>query len=50
MPVITHIARQLFSYPFFVKVWEKATAKEAKAFFTQRQASTTKIASMKQTS
>ena len=38
MPVITHIARQLFSYPFFMKVWEKATAKEAKAFFTQRQA------------
>ncbi len=35
MPVITHIARQLFTYPFVMKVWEKATALEAKTFFTQ---------------
>ena len=50
MPVITYIARQLFTYPFIVKIWDKATAQEAKAFFTQRPALTTKIASKTQSS
>ena len=36
MPVITHIARHLFSYPFMLKVWEKATTKEAKLFWTNQ--------------
>ena len=34
MPVITYIARQIFTYPFVVKVWEKATAKEALQFWS----------------
>jgi len=34
MPVITHIVRQIFSYPFMLKIWEKATPKEARAFWT----------------
>ena len=51
MPVITHIARQLFSYPFMVKVWEKATAKEAKQFWSiPRLPYTTKIANKTQSS
>ena len=36
MPVITYIARQLFSYPILVKVWGKATSLEAKQFWTIR--------------
>lgn len=50
MPVITHIARQLFSYPFFMKVWEKATLLEAKAFFTQRRALTKRSSTTSQSS
>lgn len=51
MPVITHIARQLFSYPFMVKVWEKATTKEAKLFWTNRRPPyTTTIANKTQSS
>lgn len=50
MPVITHIARQLFSYPFFVKVWEKATPLEAKAFFNLRQAYSKKSSTTTQSS
>lgn len=50
MPVITHIARQLFSYPFFMKVWEKATPLEAKSFFIQRRALTKKSSSTSQSS
>lgn len=34
MPIITHIARQLFTYPFIVKVWEKATKLEATQFWS----------------
>ena len=33
MPVITHIAKQIFTYPFIVKVWERATNREALAFW-----------------
>lgn len=51
MPVITYIARQIFTYPFVVKVWEKATAKEAQQFWTnQRLPYTTKIANKTQSS
>ena len=49
MPVITYIARQIFTYPFVVKVWEKATAKEARQFWSiPRQACSTKIANKTQ--
>lgn len=34
MPIITYIARQVFTYPFIVKVWEKATKQEAKQFWS----------------
>jgi hypothetical protein len=33
MPIIRYIARQLFTYPFVVKVWEKATKQEANQFW-----------------
>lgn len=49
MPVITYIARQIFTYPFVVKVWEKATKKEAKQFWTiQRLPCSTKNANKTQ--
>ena len=34
MPVITYIVRHIFAYPFAVKVWGRATAKEAKQFWS----------------
>ena len=51
MPVITHIARQIFTYPFIVKVWEKATKHEAKRFwFSQRPAYSKRNANNSQSS
>lgn len=50
MPVITYIVRHIFAYPFAVKVWDKATAQEAKAFFTQRQAYSKKSSTTTQSS
>ena len=51
MPVITHIARQIFTYPFMVKVWEKATQQEAKRFwFSQRPACSKRNANKTQSS
>lgn len=33
MPVITHIVRQIYMYPFMIKVWEKVATNEAIAFW-----------------
>jgi hypothetical protein len=33
MPIITHIVRQIFVYPFMIKVCEKVTKNEAIAFW-----------------
>ncbi len=41
MPIITYIARQLFTYPFVVKVWEKATKQEANHFWRRSHKKTT---------
>lgn len=35
MPVITHIARQIFTYPFVIKVWEKVTEREGRQMLTR---------------